>query len=568
MNNRNLIRLYELVVAEFENELTAEQFGELNGLLKDKECAKRYVELIAMLSELAGQGRADISMGNANGMGKDAVKDEAGVKDLLRKIVDSEDNAPAVAIEKDEAAATPIIEEVSKKTSRFFKLFDKFVYLAAVFMVMFIVYAEVFKPQYTIAVATVVDQVGVKWAKGSNQLHNHDRVLTNQFPYKLDEGLLKIQYDQGVNVVVEGPAEFVIQKKGLELTFGKVYSCVSEMGRGFTVDTPNSRFVDLGTEFGVLVDKDATSELHVLKGEVQYFSGLSGVPKTSKIIRKNNARRFDAQTGEVLTIPVANEYFARQVDSSTGLIWRGKEKLDLVKMAAGLKTWNIGDSVGIHPIEGKYVDANYRKAIKNNNQYNAFEASRFIDGVFIPDGGNGEVTITSAGDKFACPDTAGGFTNNICLFRSGIVRENSKISPVIFNGKNLEDEPESMMCLHSNCGITFDLAAIRASMPGNNLAKFRSLGGISEFVDGMAGRAADVDVFILVDGQLKYKRELLKIEDGTIDIEIDLSDQDHFLTVIVTDGLRETDVSKGGAWSNDFFFLVNPEIILGEVNVN
>ena len=570
MNNRDLFQLCELVAEEFENDLSKEKFDTLNNMLKDKECAHKYVELISMLSELSGQSRADISIDNITKiMPKDS--EEGLVKELLYKIVDIEDKAPAIEIESEGDVGAPIDEKSEfkpKKSSKFFRLFDRFVYLAAVFMIMFVIYAEVFSPQYTVQVATVVDQVGVKWSKGSEQLSINDRVLTNQFPYRIDKGIVKIKYDQGVDVLIEGPAEFVIEKKGMDLTFGRVYSYVSETGRGFMVDTPNSRFVDLGTEFGVFVDSDASSELHVLKGEVQYFSGLSGAPKTSKIIRQNNARRFDAGTGEVLAIPVANEYFARHVDSGTGLIWRGSKKLDLVKIIAGKDSWQAGDAIGINPISAKYVSANFNQPIKNNNQYNIFETSKFVDGVFIPDGGNGEVTITSAGDTFACRDTSGGFTNNICLFRSGVERQKTKISKVIFNGKNIEDSPESIICLHSNCGITIDLKAISDSMPGHALEKFNAWGGITEFVDGLSGRAADVDLWVLVDGQVRYEKELLKVKDGIIDIDIDLVSDDRFLTIIVTDGLRETDASKNSPWANDFFYLVNPEIILGEGRFN
>ena len=571
MNNRDLFQLCELVAEEFENDLSKEKFNTLNNMLKDKECAHKYVELISMLSELSGQSRADISIDNVTkNMPKDS--EEGLVKELLYKIVDLEDNAPAIEIEREEDAVTPIDEKSEfkpKKSSKFFRLFDRFLYLAAVFMIMFVIYAEVFSPQYTVQVATVVDQVGVKWSKGSEQLSINDRVLTNQFPYRIDKGIVKIKYDQGVDVLIEGPAEFVIEKKGMDLTFGRVYSYVSETGRGFMVDTPNSRFVDLGTEFGVFVDSDDSSELHVLKGEVQYFSGLSGAPKTSKIIRQNNARKFDSKTGMVRPIPVSNEYFARHVDSRTGMIWRGQQKLDLVRILAG-KTdlWQPGDAIGIHPVEAEYVDANFKRPINNNNKYNTFDSSEFIDGVFIPDGGKGEVTITSAGNKFSCPDTSGGFTNNICMFRSGIKRENSKIPPVIFNSVNKEEKPESIMCFHSNCGITIDLKAISDSMPGHALEKFNAWGGITEFVDGLSGRAADVDLWILVDGQVRYEKELLKVKDGIIDIDIDLVSDDRFLTIIVTDGLRETDASKNSPWANDFFYLVNPEIILGEGRFN
>ncbi len=552
--------IYDLFFASLCGTASMEQqAGLVAALENDQDLQQEYVEYIMLFTRLYRREGASVVM--------DSESDRSQVESLLMDLRQQEQDALSVEIEKAESAKLVEkinnIPSVSAETNKFFRAYNVLVSIAAVLMFLFIIYAELFPPKYFVPVATVAEQVGAKWNNASQTLANEERVMTNQAPFILDKGIVKLKYDEGVDVLVEGPSKFRVEKNGIDLSYGRLYSYVDKSGRGFTVDTPNSRFVDLGTEFGIYVDDSASAELHVLKGEVQYFSGLPGAEKASKVITRNNAIRFDASTAEIQAIPVANEMFARHVDSKTGLVWRGQENLDLVKIAAGKKdSWQIGDAVGIHPVEAKYVDANFRQAIKNNNHYNSFEASEFIDGVFIPDGGNGEVTITSAGDKFACPDTGGGFTNNICLFRSGVVRENSKIAPVIFNGKNLEDNPESIMCLHSNCGITFDLEAIRTSMPGNKLSKFRSLGGISEFIDGMAGRAADVDVFILVDGQIRYKRELLKVKDGTIDIDIDLAEQDRFLTFIVTDGLRETDASKGGPWSNDFFYLVNPEIVL------
>ncbi len=567
MNHRELVLLCELVAAEFDNDLTLEQFTTLNNMLKHKEYALKYVELVSMFTELAGQSRLDQILANNADQG---IGGQINTE-ILSRIVDIEDSAPAIELESEVEEQSQIVEHKDSKeskSSRFFKLFDRFIYLAAVFMVLFIAYAELFSPQYSIPVATVTDQVDVRWSKSSEQFHTSDRLLTNQFPYKIDKGIVSIKYDQGVDVVIEGPAEFTIEKNGIDLAQGRIYSYVSEVGRGFTVDTINNRYVDLGTEFGVSVEKETSEELHVLKGKVQFFSGLTGAPKDSSVIFANDARRFNSKTGKVSAIPVETELFARQLDSKAGMIWRGQKTLDLTRLAAGRKdSWNIGDAVGINPVDGKYVDANYNRRVNSNNKYSIVADSKIVDGVFIPDGGDGEVVISSTGLTFACPDTSGGYTQNICLFRSGIKRENSKVSDVIFNGVEIEKNPESIMCFHSNCGMTIDLKAIKESMPGHELSGFKALGGITEFVDGLIGRPADIDLWVLVDGQLKYSRELLMVKDGTIDIDIDLADDARFLTIIVTDGLRPADPPKYAGWENDFFYLVNPEIVLdAEIN--
>ena len=46
---------------------------------------------------------------------------------------------------------------------------------------------------------------------------------------------------------------------------------VTEAGHGFTIETPNGKVVDLGTEFGVTVDDLGVSEVSVFQGKVEAF---------------------------------------------------------------------------------------------------------------------------------------------------------------------------------------------------------------------------------------------------------------------------------------------------------
>ena len=488
---------------------------------------------------------------------------------LMHSLLENELQAPEVLIDnvdrdktKEQISETVKDEMKIIKTNKFSRLYNAIVSIAAVLMILFIVYANIFPPSLSVSVATVTDQLGVEWNKTSSRLNNGERVLTNQLPYKIEKGIIQFTYDEGVDITIEGPAEFTVENKGLEIKYGRLYSYVTDIGHGFTVDTPYIRFVDLGTEFGVLVGKDISTELHVMEGAVQYFSGLPGTPKVSKKIRKDNARRFDAENGEVVPIPMSNEYFARKVNSDTGIVWRGEKHLDMVNLLADDKGLNKpGDIVGIGLLEGKYVTFDKYKEMNTNNKYQLFNSSEIIDGVFIPDGGSGSVTIASNGLTFDCPDTQGNNNYNIFLFKGGVKRQSS-ISPAIFNGNNVEDYPESFLCMHSNCGITIDLQAVKRSIGNMKIAGFNAWGGITEYVATLGGREADVDFWILVDGKVRYEMTPLKIADGIIDFDIELNSQDRFLTLIVTDGLRPTDTGTGLAKANDFFYLVNPQLQL------
>ncbi len=89
---------------------------------------------------------------------------------------------------------------------------------------------------------------------------------------QLDSGLLELQFTSGASVILEGPADFeVAGALRCVLHRGAVVARVPEQARGFTVDGPRGRLVDLGTEFGVRVGKSGDTEVHVLKGRVEAY---------------------------------------------------------------------------------------------------------------------------------------------------------------------------------------------------------------------------------------------------------------------------------------------------------
>ncbi len=89
--------------------------------------------------------------------------------------------------------------------------------------------------------------------------------------YELKSGLLELEMKKtGVIVLLEGPCVFKIYNdNGVKLTRGKLTALVeNEIAKGFYVETPYGRVTDLGTEFGVSVDKISGTQAMVFKGEV------------------------------------------------------------------------------------------------------------------------------------------------------------------------------------------------------------------------------------------------------------------------------------------------------------
>jgi hypothetical protein len=72
---------------------------------------------------------------------------------------------------------------------------------------------------------------------------------------------------------------------------------------GFTVRTPASDVVDMGTEFAVEVDRGGATELHVLDGAVEYRKPAEP-PGSGKLLRGGQAVRFDRAATEPRSVKV------------------------------------------------------------------------------------------------------------------------------------------------------------------------------------------------------------------------------------------------------------------------
>ncbi len=131
--------------------------------------------------------------------------------------------------------------------------------------------------------------------------------------YRLTEGVVNIRFPKGVDVVVEAPALFRIESSELmTLHEGKLSATVAIEGRGFTVRTPNTEVIDHGTEFGVSVGGEGTSEVHVFQGEVEVrpFSE----PDASLRLLTDQATRIGGDAGSPTGITIEPEQFLRSLD--------------------------------------------------------------------------------------------------------------------------------------------------------------------------------------------------------------------------------------------------------------
>ena len=118
-------------------------------------------------------------------------------------------------------------------------------------------------------VAVLYRAVDVQWLSDDPP---HTGGVLSPSELKLSDGLIQLEFYNGVQLLVEGPAELEIRSvASVVCRRGKLRSLVPPNATGFSVLTPKFELVDLGTEFAVDVASDGRSDVHVFDGEVELY---------------------------------------------------------------------------------------------------------------------------------------------------------------------------------------------------------------------------------------------------------------------------------------------------------
>lgn len=99
----------------------------------------------------------------------------------------------------------------------------------------------------------------------------------------LERGEMELTYSSGTKLVLTGPSEFVVLASGGILRRGELVARVPKAGHGFTIETPHGKVVDLGTEFGIVVDDFGVSQVSVFEGKVETLPSSSTGATQDKI---------------------------------------------------------------------------------------------------------------------------------------------------------------------------------------------------------------------------------------------------------------------------------------------
>ena len=144
---------------------------------------------------------------------------------------------------------------------------------AAVFIMTLLLSAQFLYRNETSLNTKVVAQFGemsnCRWVDSTSRLISGDSIRSGQ-RIELSSGIAHVVFNTGAKLEIVGPTIIEIQsEKSSFLTMGEVH-LVAETpeSKGFVLETPISKFVDIGTAFTAMVSPDGLSRLDVIQGEV------------------------------------------------------------------------------------------------------------------------------------------------------------------------------------------------------------------------------------------------------------------------------------------------------------
>ena len=316
----------------------------------------------------------------------------------------------------------------------------------------------------------------------------------------------------------------------------------------FTIKTPTAVVTDLGTEFGVEVDKKGNTTSYVFRGSVQVCRNGTKVENGNQevVLREHESVHVAKESNdrglklEIKRVTIDPKTFSRQMVKTLDL-------LDIVAGGNGLtnrREHGIDAATGMQ--DPMFISGNRHSPSPG---YRRVTWHTLVDGVFTPNNKDGPVVVDSAEHIFKeCPATCGGMYGPIWVRAAKIraIDERREGDLWVYNMRHVEQfmpHGSGLLCMHSNAGITFDLEAIRKMYHGTQPTHFLATLGMADyhhFVKLLPNNPPNskwqlADVWILVDGQLKWHRIHLCPNDGAVSVNIELAAKDRFLTLITTD---------------------------------
>jgi len=252
MENRS--ELMRLLSALCDEQLAAEPADRLQELLADDEARRIYLQYVGLHTRLLSAPMATELFDNAT-VGAVSSPVGAGGPQLVHRVVGTPRHRRRslqwlsyVAVAAATLAATVLVQLALSKPQRPAN-------------------PPSMQPSAQVYVATLSQAVDVRWGAATQAYRVGARVVAGEL--SLQSGVARLSYDGGVELIVEGPARLQLQNNSAAtLVNGKVVFRGDDAAAPFTLSTPSSVLVDLGTEYAVELSR-VGEEVHVFSGEVQ-----------------------------------------------------------------------------------------------------------------------------------------------------------------------------------------------------------------------------------------------------------------------------------------------------------
>lgn len=550
-NNHNNPDLGYLFLKAIDGGITEQEFEILNSqLTKSKTAREYYLKYIATFSLLQ---QIDVSYCAGRIKEKNDFTYDEELWDMLSK---AEKESPVVHIQKtrDEqhrglirpVNREPVVRRINKTS-----VFSIIISAAAV--IFFIIFANLAPVNTGTEVATLTETINAEWDELNGDMKVGARLLSKSNSLWLKTGFAELTFDNDSRVTIEAPAEFeIVADDQLRLQYGRLYAIVPSQALGFTVVTPNSKIIDMGTEFGVRADLSNQTQLHVIKGKTMLISGSNKDARETYNVIQGQAKVIDDNNG-VRDIPIETNVFARRIFSESSFVWKGQDRLDLADITGGGDGFGTGRLNAGIDYTGNTRTLNTRTSEKGPADYIPVPSNPFVDGVFIP---NGTTQVLSDGGMHTFDSTNGRYWLGILngAWHQIEVTVNVSRHQLRLNGKTYGTPGNPAIYMSANQGITFDLEAIR-QFTNMDITRFTALCGVSESygdywnimkTNSQFKESPKATFQVLVDGQLRVLFEDMTYKDSAVPVTVELSPQDRFLTLVTTQG---SDKSNNGDWT-------------------
>ncbi|MFO0877707.1 MAG: DUF1553 domain-containing protein [Gemmataceae bacterium] len=243
---------------------------------------------------------------------------------------------------------------------------------------------------------------------------------------------------------------------------------------------------------------------------------FAGVKRGNRPLSRGDVERLAQRRA---TLEQQLTHLRRELNQAKGQGW---SLADIVGGGDGTGSGKPG--LGIDPRTGKPQSA--KRGFLDGAETDRFVRStvRYVDGVVIPRGGDAAVPISSTGLVVRkVPRTSGRAWDAI---RNGAV--NSQFSTKL-GGIDFAEAGQTLLGLHANAAITFDLSELRKA----GLPDALKLRGVVGYFGQTPRKGASVQV--LVDGAVRFERLEIGRDDGLFDLEVPLPPSARFLTLMATD---------------------------------